>query len=235
MEESRVVRVVMMGDARLVDALRATSLGRDSCEIRLADAGEDLPRLVARFEADAVLMGGGEACVDVLETCRRLRAGRETADTPIVVVGLPFDEARARAAGATAFIPSPPKLGELRDALAGAVGLTVRHARRVRVSLGARYASSASSFSGRCLDLSSSGAFLTFDEHPPVGFRGELSIKPESQTLSLTSEVVRVGRGATAAEGAGVRFVDLAPDTRAYLSHFVLTLSSSVETRGAAS
>lgn len=224
MGDGSIARIVVMNDARVLEELarHPTALNRDSCELVVPDAGDDLARCARQLGADIVVLGESEACLDAIETVRRVAAVTNDGLPPrIVFIGRPFEEARARDAGAHEVLIRPIVAAELKAAIGRLLAWRERGASRLPLDAPVVFETGGESLRGRCLDLSLSGAFVEFGRSPQVGALGTLEVRLPHGLLAIRAEIVRAGRGAHSASGHGLRFLDVSPATRVQLARIV--------------
>ena len=102
-----------------------------------------------------------------------------------------------------------------------------RRAHRIRVTLSARYRSSAVSLEGMVSDLSCDGLFLRSEYLDSEGERVRLNLElpGTGEPIALQGEVVRTD-SSPLSSGMGIRFHDIALSARLQLANYMLLQSS---------
>ncbi len=216
-------RVLCVDDARLLAELAGTPAGRGNVDLVVVPSPDRLLPVARELQPDGAILGEVESFPDPLEGVRSLRADPATREVPVLYYGVGTDRERALAAGADLFLPRPVTRHELREALVRLLGLPDRAAPRWRVDLPAELVLGEDLVRGSIRDLSMTGAFLVLDRPLAPGERGTLGFRAGTRRVSLPVEVVRVGPGMAAPRGTAVRFLDLGPETGAFLGRFART------------
>jgi cyclic di-GMP phosphodiesterase len=117
------VRILLVDDDPALRTLLRTTLAGTDVGVEEADGSEEALASVGRSVPDVVLLDVAMPGMDGLELCRRLKAGAETADVPVVLLtGSDVGEQQAAGAGADAYLRkpfSPLELLALVERLAG--------------------------------------------------------------------------------------------------------------------
>ena len=118
-------RVLVVENDPMSRELSRRVLERGGYLVTCVNDGEGAVRLAAWLEPDLVLMDLGLPGIDGVEATRQLRARRETAGVPVVVLsaqayGEEID--RAREAGCTEYLTKPIGARELLDRVNGLLG-----------------------------------------------------------------------------------------------------------------
>jgi len=103
-------RILLIDDDAEIQEFIATFLGLEGYDVLLAVNGQAGLTMARKEQPDLILLDISMPDIEGVEVCRRLRAGAETADTPIFILSARTDDRerrRAVEAGATRFVDKP--------------------------------------------------------------------------------------------------------------------------------
>ncbi|MDX1490870.1 MAG: response regulator [Pseudohongiellaceae bacterium] len=113
-------RVLLVDDSNTVRQSLKQLLEASDCEISTAEDGFEALLHCAISKPDIVLMDITMPQLDGFDVCSLLRANKQFADTPIILVSAndnPFDRAKAQLLGAQAFVAKPFAERDILEAL----------------------------------------------------------------------------------------------------------------------
>jgi CheY-like chemotaxis protein len=126
-------RVLVVDDDAGMRRLLQATLRQIECTAILAEDGETALSLARQHEVDAVVLDVNMPGLDGIEVCHAIRGDPATAHVPVIMLTGRGDEesaARARAAGASAYLVKPSSLRVVKQVLleliAGQEGTTRR-------------------------------------------------------------------------------------------------------------
>ena len=103
-------RILLIDDDVEIQEFITTFLGIEGYEVLLASDGASGLTRARKERPDLILLDISMPDIEGVEVCRRLRAGAETADTPVFILSARTDDRerrRAAEAGATRFVDKP--------------------------------------------------------------------------------------------------------------------------------
>ena len=93
-------------------------LALEGFDMATVEDGEAAVAIAAQDPPDLIILDIMMPGIDGIEACRRIRANRSTADTPVLMFSALSEEAEAAAeAGADGMLPKPFSLPSLADAV----------------------------------------------------------------------------------------------------------------------
>jgi twitching motility two-component system response regulator PilG len=230
------MRSVLLVDNRGLfrDIARAVTR-RTNCRVLTAASGAEALAVARREKPDLVFMDAEMEGMSGVDVCRVLKADKQFAHRPIVLVGGGEKERQeGERAGADGYLPRDFAEDEFFETLRRHLNVFARDTARSPVAWSITFWRDGVQHEGTIRDLSRGGFFMHTPVEQPVGARLEISFDTpvDSPDRSVVGEaiVVRIGREPDL--GLGCRFFQLSTASRANLEECLGLLTPGEVTTG---
>jgi CheY-like chemotaxis protein len=209
------------------DAERAV-LRRTNCQVLTAHTGAEALAIARREKPDLVLLDAEMEGMTGIDVCRVLKADKQFAHRPIVLVGGGEKERQeGMRAGADGFLKGDFAEEEFFEMLRRHLNVFARDAARTQAGWSITFWRDGVQHQGTIRDLSRGGFFVRTSADQPIGARLEISFEApvESPNRLIVGEaiVVRIGREPNG--GLGCRFFQLSSASRTNLEECLRLLA----------
>ncbi|HEY3170025.1 MAG TPA: response regulator [Thermoanaerobaculia bacterium] len=223
------MRSVLLVDNRGLfrDIARAVTR-RTNCRVLTAASGAEALAVARREKPDLVFMDAEMEGMTGVDVCRVLKADKQFAHRPIILVGGGEKERQeGERAGADGYLPGDFAEDEFFETLRRHLHVFARDATRSTVAWSITFWRDGIQHEGTIRDLSRGGFFVSTSVQQPIGARLEISFEApvESPNRAIVGEAIVVRIGREPDEGLGCRFFQLSATSRANLEECLRLLA----------
>jgi twitching motility two-component system response regulator PilG len=201
---------------------------RTNCRILTASNGTDALAVARREKPDLIFLDAEMEGMTGVDVCRVLKADKQSAQRPIVLVGGGDKERQeGKRAGADSFLVREFAEEDFFETLRRHLNVFARDAARAAVAWSITFWRDGIQHEGTIRDLSRGGFFVRTSVDQPIGARLEISFHTpvEKPTRSVVGEAIVVRTGLDPDKGLGCRFFQLSSTSRATLEECLRLLS----------
>ncbi len=219
--------ILLVDDQGLFRGAAEEVLRRTGCEALFAAGGTEALDLARRERPQLVVVSAQMTGMTGLDLARVLKADPAFARTPIVLVGPPGIEDKARRAGADASLATPLDPEAFFATLRRYLQVLPREEARSAVGWSVTFWRDGLQHTGTIRDLSRGGFFVRTDVRQPIGARLEVSfdvpVEHGVRTVVAEAMIVRIGKDPD--RGLGCRFFQLSATSKGYLEECLRILA----------
>jgi two-component system, cell cycle response regulator DivK len=219
--------ILLVDDQGLFRGAADEILKRTGCKALFADGGTEALDCARRDRPQLVVVSAQMSGMTGLDLARVLKADPAFARTPIVLVGPPGIEDKARRAGADASLSTPLDLEVFFATLRRYLQVLPREEARSAVGWSVTFWRDGLQHTGTIRDLSRGGFFVRTEARQPIGARLEVSfdvpVEHGVRTVVAEAMIVRIGKEPD--RGLGCRFFQLSATSKGYLEECLRILA----------
>lgn len=201
---------------------------RTNCRMLTATNGTDALAIARREKPDLIFLDAEMEGMTGVDVCRVLKADKQSAQRPIVLVGGGEKEQQeGKRAGADGFLAREFAEDDFFETLRRHLNVFARDAARAAVTWSITFWRDGAQHEGTIRDLSRGGFFVRTSVDQPIGARLEISFHTpvEKPTRAVVGEAIVVRIGQDPEKGLGCRFFQLSSSSRATLEECLRLLS----------
>jgi CheY-like chemotaxis protein len=220
-------KILLVDDVRLFLKLEETFFRRTGCEILTAESGGKALELAVTQKPSLILLDYIMPDIMGDEVCRRLKAGAQTRDIPIIIVSTsadPGDMQKCFAAGADEYVTKPINPQEILGKAAAMLNIPARVHCRTPVNVHILGAAGDRTFTGFTRNISRGGLLLECGVALPADtvLTLDLPILQDNKPLTVSARVVRLETDPLkGASSIGIQFDDLTAFQKVSLEDFI--------------
>jgi len=223
------MRSVLLVDARgLFREMARAVTRRTNCRVVTAGNGTDALSVARHEKPDLIFLDAEMEGMTGVDVCRVLKADKQFAHRPIVLVGGGEKEQQeGKRAGADAFLPPDFAEDDFFETLRRHLNVFARDAARSAVTWSITFWRDGLQHEGTIRDLSRGGFFVRTPVDQPIGARLEISFQTpvENPVRSVVGEAMVVRLGREPDKGLGCRFFQLSSASKANLEECLRLLA----------
>jgi CheY-like chemotaxis protein len=220
--------VLLVDDSGLFRDVARAILRRTNCRVLTASAGTEALAVARREKPDLVFLDAAMEGMTGVDVCRVLKADKQFAHRPIVLVGGGEKERlEGVRAGADGFLTREFAEDDFFETLRRHLNVFARDAARAAAGWSITFWRDGLQHQGTIRDLSRGGFFVRTPAEQPIGARLEISFQTplENPNRSVVGEAIVVRIGREPDEGLGCRFFQLSSTSRTNLEECLRLLA----------
>ncbi|HEX9688254.1 MAG TPA: response regulator [Thermoanaerobaculia bacterium] len=215
------MRCVLLVDNRnLFPEISRAVRSRTNCRVLTASSGPEALAVARREKPDLVFLNAEMEGMTGVDVCRVLKADKQFAHRPIVLVGGGEKERQdAERTGADGYLPRNFAEEDFFEALRTHLNVFARDATRSSVEWSITFWRDGIQHEGTIRDLSRGGFFVRAAADQPIGARLEISFEApvDRPNRAVVGEAIVVRIGDAPDKGIGCRFFQLSSTSRSNL------------------
>jgi CheY-like chemotaxis protein len=222
-------RILILAEEKFLRELIQGYLEEVGGEIQAVGSGAEGMSAILAQAPDLVILDRSLPDQTGLELCQKLKADFKTRSVPILMLragNQPGDEPKCREAGADEVVSKPIKPRQLLQKAAKLLGIPVRYAMGLPVTLSGGGGAGAVPFKGEILDLSETGCKV--QTRLKLGLNTQLRIQlqlPGQMLMNLEAKIMRLeSPGAGNLQVYGARFLNPDPQYQARIQTYLQSL-----------
>ena len=222
--------VLLVDNGTLFRGVSRSVLRRTNCRLLTASSGAEALHVARREKPDLVFLDAGMEGMTGVDICRVLKADKQFAHRPIVIVGEGEKErGEGERSGADGFLPRDFSEEDFFETLRQHLNVFARDAARSAAGWSITFWRDGVQHQGTIRDLSRGGFFVKTPADQPIGARLEIAFETPVESLdrSVVGEAIVVRLGHDPDEGLGCRFFQLSSASRTKLEECLKMIASS--------
>ncbi len=213
--------ILLVDDVRFFLELEKSFLKRTSCEILMAENGEEAIEVAKKTKPNLILMDLFMPKMNGDEACKAIKADPNLKNVPIIMVtsaGKNEEMGRCQLAGCDDYLTKPINKMELLGKVKSYLDIPVRKHVRIPIDAQVYYKHTGVEYTGSVSNISEGGLFIESIE--PLEMGTELGLKfkvpPQEDAMETIGKVVRVVKGfgtgpVRSIPGMGIQFTHITP------------------------
>ena len=228
MEKDKVI--LLVDDVRFFLELEKSFLKRTSCEIVMAENGEDAIKIAKETKPNLILMDLFMPKMNGDEACKAIKADPELKNVPVIMVtsaGKQEEMGRCQLAGCDDYLTKPINKMELLGKVKSYLDIPVRKHVRVPIDAQVYYRHAGVEYNGAVSNISEGGMFIESTEPLEMGIELGLKFKvpPQEEAMETIGKVVRVLKGlgtgpVRTIPGMGIEFTHITPRQKKVIADY---------------
>ena len=220
--------MLLVDSGTVFDEVARAVLRRTNCQISTARSGPEALATARREKPDLVFVDAEMEGMNGVDVCRVLKADKQFAHRPIVLVGGSEKEREdGIRSGADGVLPKNFTEEQFLETLRSHLKVFARDATRTAAGWSITFWRDGAEHEGTIRDLSRGGFFVRTPAEQPIGARLEISFETpiEGANRSVVGEAIVVRIGEDPDKGLGCRFFQLSSASRINLENCLRLLA----------
>ena len=220
--------MLLVDSGTVFDEVASAVLRRTNCQISTARSGPEALATARREKPDLVFVDAEMEGMNGVDVCRVLKADKQFAHRPIVLVGGSEKEREdGIRSGADGLLPKNFTEEQFLETLRTHLKVFARDATRTAAGWSITFWRDGAEHEGTIRDLSRGGFFVRTPTEQPIGARLEISFETpiEGANRSVVGEAIVVRIGEEPDKGLGCRFFQLSSASRINLENCLRLLA----------